>query len=71
MSKLEKVGKGSWERSGAVNHVIRLLTSQFPSQPPALPGGSSMYTLGNEKLLESISVEQLQLTGPASTLELA
>lgn len=59
------------ERSGALDHVVRLLTPQFFSHLHAIPASKSMYSLDDEKPLNLNTLKLLQFTVPASSLVLA
>lgn len=62
MTTEDEVHKAVWERFGAVDHAMLLLTSQFLSHLHAPPDNKSLYILEGEKLPECNAVKQLQLT---------
>lgn len=57
----KKDRKTLWERIGAADHAIRLLSLRFFSLLHALRAKSRQQTLGDVKLLRSKQVRQLQL----------
>lgn len=66
----EEMNKTAEERSGAVDHAMRLLTSQWFSHPHAFHSNRSLYTFEDDMLLKWNAVEQPQLTDPAHLLVL-
>lgn len=67
----EEVDKAVWERSGAVNQAMRLLTVEFFKSLHGLLGNNALYALDDERLFECTTMQQFCFTASALSLGLA